>query len=348
MKDLFSTRGVIGIVLFLGLILLPQAPLQDWRIPMNLLAELLIVSILALALNVMIGYTGLLHLGIAAFYGIGDCVAGILTTPIFPFQQSFLVTIIAATLVTALVGMAISAPVLRLRGDYLALVTLGFGEIVVVVLKEFSNITGGKQTLQSLYPPFFPGGIAGDSQFFRKGGDWQNPDMFYYVCLGILLVVYLALWNLERSKIGRSFVALREDELAATTMGLNPAKLKLLALTLGAGIAGLAGCLYAILNTNTTEPHVSFKFNTSVIVLASVILGGLGSRPGVLLGVLLLLGFDKILTRIIDEYLQTMVDSNKAIFKLSTWKLMVFGLVMILMMRFRPHGLIPEKRETEN
>jgi branched-chain amino acid transport system permease protein len=127
-------------------------------------------------------------------------------------------------------------------------------------------------------------------------------------------------------------------------MGLNPARLKLIALAIGAGIAGLAGALFAMHNTNTTEPQNSFNFNWSIIILAAVILGGLNSRAGVLWGVVLLMGFDKIGTRLIDEQFQAMATDSATAFKMANWRLMIFGLVLIVMMRFRPHGLLPERR----
>lgn len=336
-----SLHTLAGIVLFVLLAVLPQLPLSDYDIPTNLLTELLILCLVALGLNVIIGNAGLLHLGIAAFYGIGCCITGILTTTIFPFQGSFAVALVCSAIGTAIVGLVLSAPVLRLRGDYLALVTLGFGQIVITVLLEFENITGGKKTLQGLFPPFLP---FIDEGTLGRRGEWQAFPYFYYVCLGILLLTYVGLWNLERSRLGRGWIAIREDELAAGAMGLNPARLKLAAMAVGAGIAGMAGCLFAMHNKNTTEPQNSFNFNWSIIILATVILGGLSSRAGVLWGVVLLLGFDKIVARLIDKELQAMATDSNLAFRLSNWRLMIFGLVLIAMMRFRPRGLIPEKR----
>jgi branched-chain amino acid transport system permease protein len=339
--NLLSRNAVAGALLFIILAVLPQLPLADLGVPANLLTELLILSILALGLNVILGTTGLLHLGIAGFYGIGCCIAGILTTSIFPFQTNFLVAMMVAAVGTALIGLLLGAPVLRLRGDYLALVTLGFGQIVITVLLEFENITGGKKTLQGLFPPLLP--FVSDGMLGRRGS-WQTFPNFYYLCLVILGLVYVALGNLERSRLGRGLVSIREDELAAGAMGLNPARLKLVAMAIGAGIAGLAGSLFAMHNTNTTEPQNSFNFNWSIIILAAVILGGLSSRSGVLWGVVLLMGFDKIASRIIDDQLQANASEGGVVFRLANWRLMIFGLVLILMMRFRPHGLLPERR----
>jgi branched-chain amino acid transport system permease protein len=336
-----SRNAIAGAVMFVLLAVVPQFPLADLGIPANLLTELVILSVLALGLNVILGTTGLLHLGIAAFYGIGCCLTGILTTSIFPFQISFLTAGIITAIGTAIVGLLLGAPVLRLRGDYLALVTLGFGQIVITVLLEFENITGGKKTLQGLFPPLLPFVTEGT---FGPRGAWQSFPDFYYLSLGILFLVYIGLGNLERSRLGRGLVAVREDELAAGAMGLNPARLKLTALAIGAGVAGLAGALFAMHNTNTTEPQNSFNFNWSIIILAAVILGGLNSRAGVLWGVVLLMGFDKIVTRLIDDQLQAASSDSGTTFRLANWRLMIFGLVLVLMMRFRPHGILPERR----
>jgi branched-chain amino acid transport system permease protein len=171
--------------------------------------------------------------------------------------------------------------------------------------------------------------------------------------------VYLLLRNVERSRLGRAWVALREDELAANCMGLNPGKLKLAAFALGSGLAGLAGVLYATRLTSTSAPD-AYDFNRSVFILCCLILGGLGNRAGVLLGVFLLVGFDNILSPIVDAQIQratggaeavpvrlfghTLVTLPAIMFTFSGWRLIVFGLALILMMRFRPEGLVPSTR----
>jgi branched-chain amino acid transport system permease protein len=232
----------------------------------------------------------------------------------------------------ALCGALLGAPTLRLRGDYLALVTLGFGEVVKYAIQNLTNITDGTRGLTNLPPPMLFG--------FQI-----NPDEFrwyYYITLVLLTLSVLLLRNLERSSLGRSWMAIREDELAATCMGINAARVKLAAFALGSGLAGLAGCLYAVKQTTTAGPN-TYDFNLSVITLCCVILGGLGSIRGTLLGVLLLQGFDKMLTPLIDDLLQraNINPTGSAFLSLSGWRLMVFGLALILMMRFRPEGLLP-------
>ncbi|MBA4187996.1 MAG: branched-chain amino acid ABC transporter permease [Planctomycetaceae bacterium] len=310
---------------------------------------LFIYAILALGLNVIIGYTGLLHLGIAAFFGLGAYTVGILTVPFFPFQQSFLVAAIAATLFASFVGVVTTAPILRLRGDYLALVTLGFGLIALYAIRNLDAITEGTKGLNPIDAGPFPGVKENvdlsDYQVNSEWGiRWYKYPYLYFLALGVLGSVMLFLRNLEQSRLGRAWVALREDELAASCMGLNPARLKLAAIAIGAGLAGLAGAFYAM-SLRTTGNPATYDFTLSMIMVCCIILGGLGNRPGVLLGVFLLMGFDRIATNILDNWLQEQLGTGgKNYEKISGWKLMIFGVVLILMMRFRPEGLLPEAR----
>jgi branched-chain amino acid transport system permease protein len=310
---------------------------------------LFVYAILALGLNVVIGYTGLLHLGIAAFFGIGAYTVGILTVQIFPFHQSFLVAALAATLLAALAGVVTTAPILRLRGDYLALVTLGFGLITLYAIRNLDAITDGTKGLGPIGAGPVPGvpenvDLSAYQVNTEWGVRWYRYPYLYFLALGTLGLVMLFLRNLERSRLGRAWVALREDELAASCMGLNPARLKLAAIAIGAGLAGLAGAFYAMAVGSTGNPQ-NFDFTLSMIMVCCVILGGLGNRPGVLLGVFLLMGFDRILTNILDNWIQEQIGAGgKNYLKVSGWKLFIFGMVLILMMRFRPAGLIPEER----
>jgi branched-chain amino acid transport system permease protein len=317
------------------------------------LPGLFIFAILALALNIVVGNVGILHLGIAAFFGIGAYVTGILTVPAYPFELSFWLALVIGVLVTAAFGVLIGVPTLRLRGDYLALVTLGFGEVVKFAIKNLSGITGGPRGLNPVPPPEVPG-VTLD----QWASDYRQ---FYYLTLGFLGAVYFILYRIERSKLGRAMVAIREDELAASCMGLNVSRMKLAAFVFAAAIAGLAGCLYASRMTSTVGPD-AYDFNKSIFLLCCVILGGLGSRNGVLLGVFLLYGFDNILSPIVDDILQVRFGSPErrliplGLFDLpisgqmqtfSGWRLFVFGFILILVMRFRPSGLLPSNRVKE-
>jgi len=316
---------------------------------------LFIYALLGLGLNVVLGYTGLFHLGIAAFFGIGAYAAAILVVPQFPFQQSFLVGLIVATLAAAAVGVLTAAPTLRLRGDYLALVTMGFGLIAVFIIRNLENITAGTKGLDPVSPRLFPGmddpNLASRRLQPTWGVTWRSYPYFYFLCLAALALTYAFLGWLERSRTGRAWVALREDELAASCMGLNPVRLKLSAIALGAGLAGFAGALYAVAYKGTSGPQ-AYDFNRSMTAICCVILGGLGNRPGVLLGVLLLIGYDQVLTPILDnefqkEWFQGLFPESmrgKQYLKVSGWRLIIFGVALIVMMRFRPEGLLPEAR----
>ena len=301
------------------------------------LSVVFIFAVLALGLNVVVGYTGILHLGIAAFFAVGAYVAGILTVASYPFQAPFVVPLVVGPLLAALLGVLLGVPTLRLRGDYLALVTLGFGEVMKATLKNLEEVTAGARGLSPIPPP--TGGLDWTSDF--------RP--FYYLALVVLILVYLLLRNLERSRLGRAWVALREDELAAACMGLKPARLKLAAFALGSGLAGLAGVLYATRLTSTADPN-AYDFNRSVFLLCCLILGGLGNRPGVLLGVFLLVGFDNILSPVLDGLVQQFMEQHhpelagRSYLTFTGWRLMLFGLALVLMMRFRPEGLVPSSR----
>lgn len=332
---------------FLGFAAYPLVPGADPVVGTQLV-PLFAYAMLALALNVVVGYTGLLHLGIAAFFGIGAYTAGVLTVPLFPFQQSFVVVTVAAAVAAATVGVATTAPTLRLRGDYFALVTMGLGLITVFALRNLEGITDGTKGLNPVAPAMLPGVADPDVTGLARPGwgmTWRKYPYFYYLSLGALSAVMLALLAVERSRLGRAWVALREDELAASCMGLNPARLKLSAIALGAGLAGLAGAFYAVSQATTVGPH-AYDFNRSMIMLCCVILGGLANRPGVLLGVFLLLGYDTILTPELDDWLQrqNVNPDNKGYLKVGGWRLAIFGLLLIVMMRFRPEGLLPADR----
>ncbi len=309
------------------------------------LTEIFVYAILALGVNVVVGYTGLLHLGIAAFFGIGAYIAAILTVPAYPFQTGFVVAAVAATLGTALMGVVLGAPTLRLRGDYLAIVTLGFGEVVRFALRNLEEITAGTRGLNPLPSPQPPAWFNSLLVAARFDPDWSaDYRLFYFLALGLMLVVVLMLVNLEHSRIGRQWVAIREDELAASCMGINVARAKLASFALSAALAGLAGCLFATVQT-TTEPE-KYSFNYSITMLCCVILGGLGSLRGTLLGVFLLIGFDSIFVPWLDSAIQNfdLNASGNRLLAFSNWKFMMYGLALILMMRYRPEGLLPSTR----
>jgi branched-chain amino acid transport system permease protein len=333
----------LELVLFAALLLFPLlgAVAPQWSALLERqLVTVFIFAVLVLALNLQVGYAGLLQLGIAGFFAIGAFATGILTVEKYPFQVSFWGALLLAPLAAALAGFALGLPTLRLRGDYLAIVTLGFGEVVRVLCLNLENITDGPRGLNPIPEPAIPEALAA---LFGPGR--SRLLTMYYVSLLALAAVFLLLDRLERSRLGRAFVALREDELAASSVGVQPARVKLIAFSAGAALAGLGGALYATNLTTTAEPN-TYDFNYSIMVLACLVIGGLGSLRGSLLGAAVLLGFDNVLSPLVTRWLQSSLeDPSASIFTSATnWRWMVFGLVLIAMMRLRPEGLWPSRR----
>ena len=306
------------------------------------LTSVLILCIAALGLNVVVGLAGLLHLGIAAFMGIGGLLLAILTVPTNPLEIGFLPALVISILITAAVGSLLAAATLRLRSDSLAVVTLGFGEVVRALLGNLEQITGGMQGLSSVPPPGAGLTLAG----IDLGRAFVvDPRWFYFLALACLVAVVLFLRGLERSAVGRGWIAFREDPVAAATVGISTTQVRLSAFAIAAAITGLAGCLSAANLGTTGDPH-SYGFGRSVAVLCAVILGGLGSLPGILLGVGILFGLDIVVIPAADAWLQQLQPAASAAGPLTvgSWRLALVGLALIAMMRFRPEGLLPSRR----
>ena len=340
MRDLLRQRWEL--VVLVGLALAPLVVPALGGALGGQVTTLFIYCILALGLNVMVGYTGLVHLGIAAFFGIGAYICAVLTVPMYPFRLPFAVATAVSVLVTAGIGLSLGAPTLRLRGDYLAIVTLGFGEVVKVTLRNLEQITGGMKGLNPVPPP----GAGVTAAGVDLGRAFAiDPRWFYYLSLLALAAVVIAMRRLEHSRLGRAWVAVREDELAASAMGISAVRVKLSAFAMSAAVAGLAGCLYAASLSTTADPN-AYDFNRSIMVLCAVILGGLGSIPGTLLGVALLVGFDTVLAPWADSWIQQL-DINptgSSLLSFSGWRLAIFGAALVLVMRYRPEGLVPSRR----
>ncbi|MBM4342779.1 MAG: branched-chain amino acid ABC transporter permease [Deltaproteobacteria bacterium] len=306
------------------------------------LVTIFIYGLLVVALNVQVGYAGLLQLGVAAFFGIGAMTTGVVTVDKYPFHFGFWGALLAAPAVAALAGLFIGAPTLRLRGDYLAIVTLGFGEVLRTVLVNLESITDGPRGLNPVAEVWVPGFV----RELAGAGDDNEARLLvmYYVALLLLVAAVVLLHVLERTRIGRAFVALREDELAAACMGLDPGRIKLAAFAGGAALAGLAGALYATNLTTTADP-TNYDFNNAIMVLCCLILGGLGSLRGALLGAALLIGFDNVLSPLLDKAIAALAgDAQHPLAKYSAWRWFVFGSALIAMMRYRPEGLFPARR----
>jgi branched-chain amino acid transport system permease protein len=270
---------------------------------------------MGLGLNIVVGFAGLLDLGYVAFYAIGAYTMGVLTSPgLGLYSLTFWQALPFALLATWLAGIILGLPVLRMRGDYLAIVTLGFGEIVrLVVLSDWlKDYLGGTQGIQSIAQP-----QIGSFRFDTL------QELYYLILLGIAIVAFIA-WRLKDSHLGRSWMAIREDEDVAQAMGINLVLTKLLAFSTGALFAGLAGTLGAAKLTSV-YPH-SMTFIVSINVLVLIIIGGMGSIPGVFVGALVLIGLPGLLTEF-EEY-----------------RLWFYGLALVFMMLNRPEGLWPEAR----
>jgi branched-chain amino acid transport system permease protein len=300
----FQTGSLIG---FLVLLLILPLVLNRYFVDVAVLAGIYIV--LALGLNIVVGLTGLLALGFIAFYAVGAYTYALLWVH---FKLPFWLGLPIGALVACVFGVLLGSPVLRLRGDYLAIVTLGFGEITRIVLNNWDEVTRG------------PNGILGIQRPNLFGFFFKQPMHYYYLILLMVMLTIFVVRRLEHSRIGRAWVAIREDEIAARAMGVNVTAMKLLAFAVGAAFAGLAGVFFA--GKMTFISPESFTFMESVMILCMVVLGGMGSIPGVILGAVLLI--------ILPEALR----------QFQLYRLLVFGGAMALMMVFRPQGLIPSQR----
>ena len=300
-------RRTVAIVFVLAFLVV--LPLHANRYTMDLAAQTCIYVMLALGLNIVVGQAGILVLGYVAFYAVGAYVYAILSTG---HGVSFWAALPVAAFLAGIFGLMLGAPTLRLKGDYLAIVTLGFGEITRIVLNNWDSLTGG------------PNGVPGvprPSLGFMK---FQSLTSYYYLVLAAVLLTVFVVMRLNSSRIGRAWIAIREDEVAAEAMGVNTTGLKLLAFALGAMLAGLAGVFYTA-KMGFVSPE-SFNFLESVIIVCMVVLGGMGSIPGVILGAIAL-------------YLMP-----EALRDFQQYRMLIFGAAMVAIMVFRPQGFIGTKR----
>jgi branched-chain amino acid transport system permease protein len=302
--------------------------------------------LLSLGLNIVVGFAGLLDLGYIAFYAVGAYVYALLASPHFGLHLPWWVILPIGAAVACLFGVLLGTPTLKLRGDYLAIVTLGFGEIVRIFLNNLSepfNLTNGPKGLTTIDPVRFLGVDFGNTSTFA-GLVFSEAIKYYYFLLIVLLVVIVINLRLQNSRIGRAWEAIREDELAARSMGINTRNMKLLAFAMGASFGGVAGGMFSSIQ-GFISPE-SFILTESVMVLAMVVLGGMGNIWGVILGAILLSFVPEIL-RYTVEPVQRMVF-GRSIIDPEVIRMLLFGLAMVVMMLFRPAGLLPSavrKRE---
>ena len=319
-----------GVVLALLIVAAFLVPVFGSRGAVNVATLALIYVMLGLSLNIVVGYAGLLDLGHVAFYAVGAYCYAILAQ----YGVGFWTTLPIAALLTGALGLLLGFPVLRLRGDYLAIVTLGFGEIIRILLNNLDSLTNGPKGINNIPKPglfnivFTRKGGAGETPFHELVGipfsTEQRGIFLYLIILGLCLLTLWVINRLLRMPIGRAWEALREDEIACRSLGVNTTGIKLSAFAIGAAFAGLAGAFYAAFQGSVTPD--SFTFWESAIMLAIVVLGGMGSQTGVILAALAL----SIIPEIAREF--------------SQYRMIIFGAVMVLMMIWRPQGLIPAQR----
>jgi len=295
-------------------------PLFTERYAQDVAINVLIYICLGLGLNIVVGLAGMLDLGYIAFYGVGAYSYALLNTN---FGFSFWISLPFAAVFACIAGSIIGYPTLRMRGDYLAIVTLGFGEIVRLILNNWMKLTNGPNGILGIKVPglFYPSFLDG----FSIEHLWlKKLHYLYYIALALAVFTIIAVYRLNYSRIGRAWESIREDETAAELMGVNTFLLKLLAYVMGALFAGLAGAFFAS-RMRFVSPE-SFTFLESAMVLCMVVLGGMGSIPGIILGAAALI----VLPEIFRGF--------------ELYRMLAFGGVMTLMMLLRPAGLIPAKR----
>ena len=331
-----------------GALLLVTPFLVEWglgRFWLRIIDFALLYAMLALGLNIVVGFAGLLDLGYVAFYAVGAYLYAILASPHFGIHLPFWALLPLGAALAGIFGILLGAPTLKLRGDYLAIVTLGFGEIVRIFMNNLDrpiNITNGPQGINLVDPIRF-----GEFSLTKKheifGVTFTDLHQYYYLFLLLTLAVIFICMRLQNSRIGRAWVAIREDEIAAEAMGINTRNVKLLAFAMGATFGGVAGGLFASLQAFVSPE--SFALNESIIILCMVVLGGMGHIPGVVLGAILLTA--------LPEALRYSSDVQKIVFDRvyidpANLRMLLFGVVLVAMMLFRPEGLWPSpqrKRE---
>ncbi len=306
-------------------------PFLGSRSQIDLATLVLIYVMLGLGLNIVVGLAGLLDLGYVGFYAVGAYTYAMLA---LYFGVGFWSGLIAAGIMAAFFGFILGFPVLRLRGDYLAIVTLGFGEIIRILLNNFTALTGGPRGIGSIPKPtlfnleFSRRASEGSQTFHEYFGIAFNSThrvMFLYLlALVLVLITVFVINRLIRMPIGRAWEAMREDEIACRALGMNPTNIKLSAFTIGATFAGFAGSFFAA-RQGFISPE-SFTFIESAIILAIVVLGGMGSQIGVILAAIVM----TVLPEMAREF--------------NEYRMLLFGLMMVLMMIWRPQGLLPMKR----
>ena len=297
----------------LGLFLL-GAPFFFSVYQTNVMTTACVYIVLGLGLNIIVGLTGLLNLGYVAFYAVGAYCYALLN---YHFGVGFWTALPLGALMGSIAGLLLALPVMRLRGDYLAIVTLGFGEITRLILENWDDFSFGPSGISHIPPPGFFG-----ISLSLKG----LTIYMYFLMLGFCLATIFVVRRWQDSRVGRAWIAIRENETASQAMGIDTVRAKRAAFAIGAGLAGMMGVIFAA-KTTFINP-ASFNFIESAMILSIVVLGGIGSIPGIITAALLLI--------ILPEYLRVFSD----------YRMLIFGIAMVVMMTFRPQGIIPYVRRT--
>ncbi len=369
----------VALALLIALVIIPVIGLRN-IFYLEVIFQISLFSALALGLNIVVGFTGLLNLGYIAFYAVGAylwaffgsqqpyllySIPGTVPpgTPFFLNANFFFLFLFLGMGITAGVGFLLGLPVLRVRGDYLAIVTLGFGEVIRVLANNLDkplNLTNGPQGISPIQrPTLHPFLLNAWNTIFGPivgrtvaEGEFYNV-VFYLLALLVIIVVILTVIRLDDSRIGRAWMAIREDELAASAMGIPVVKYKLMAFMVAASFAGVMGVLLSASRTFVSPE--SFNFMQSISVLTMVILGGLGSIPGVIVGAAVVTILNLQVLQGLSLWLSSLRQSDIVILGFALrnmssqidpakYQRMLFGLILIVMMIYRPEGLIPAKR----
>lgn len=338
---MYAKRGFVlcALVILLAPFVVGLSFGNSW---LRILDFVLLYGMLALGLNIVVGYAGLLDLGYIAFYAVGAYVFAILASPHFGFHLSPWLILPIGAIVAGIAGAVLGAPTLRLRGDYLAIVTLGFGEIVRLFMNNLDrpiNITNGPQGINNIDGMHIASWQFNEG-FQIAGYSFTSEYAYYYLFAFLLLMIIGISIRLENSRIGRAWVAIREDEVAAVAMGINTRNLKLLAFAMGASFGGLAGGLFASFQSYISPE--SFTLMESIMILCMVVLGGMGNIWGVLLGAFLLTVSPEFLRSVIVPLQREML--GRIIIDPENLRMLLFGLALIAMMLFRPAGLWPTRQ----
>ena len=342
-----KVNWILGGIALLVLPLLLQSFGNAW---VRIADIALLYVLLALGLNIVVGYAGLLDLGYVAFYAVGAYLFGLMASPhladnfaafaaMFPngLHTSLWLVIPLAAVLAAFFGALLGAPTLKLRGDYLAIVTLGFGEIIRIFLNNLDhpvNLTNGPKGIGQIDSVQIFGLDLG-KRLELFGFDINSVTLYYYLFLVLVLISIVICYRLQDSRIGRAWMAIREDEIAAKAMGINTRNMKLLAFAMGASFGGVSGAMFGAFQ-GFVSPE-SFSLMESVMIVAMVVLGGIGHLPGVILGAVLLSALPEVL-RYVAGPLQAMTDGR---LDAAILRQLLIALAMIIVMLLRPRGLWP-------